>query len=103
MKWDYVNGGKSYQDGFYCLSFRESDGFGRTIVLTKDDARRLHEDTAAHARWKEASYGGCESLYRCSHCEQDTYVEDLDEHGNYVGIQFKYCPKCGAKMDEEEH
>ena len=41
--------------------------------------------------------------FRCSVC--GLHLEDwirLDDEGNCYEYEFKYCPKCGAKMDEDE-
>ena len=47
-------------------------------------------------KWKEIItdnfFGGCESHYICSECKDIQY--DVDD--------FKYCPKCGAKMEVDE-
>ena len=40
-----------------------------------------------HAHWVEETTGF--SLYGCSACKQ------------YEDYKYKYCPNCGAKMDEE--
>lgn len=38
-----------------------------------------------HGRWEDCSNG-----WMCSVCKRDSIMD------------FKYCPNCGAKMDEEE-
>ena len=41
--------------------------------------------------------------FKCSVC--GLHLEDwirLDDEGNCYEYEFKYCPNCGAKMDEED-
>ena len=41
--------------------------------------------------------------FRCSVC--GLHLEDwirFDDEGNCYEYEFKYCPNCGAKMDEED-
>lgn len=45
-----------------------------------------------HGKWK---WWGSEFGYKCSECK--AYVDDLR-----AGEEYKYCPYCGAKMEEEE-
>lgn len=57
--------------------------------------RRLNEYPSAevlpvrHAHWEQLKTDGTESAYMCTWCNKT------------VGSEFDYCPKCGAKMDEE--
>lgn len=55
------------------------------------DAVELAEDVApvVHAHWIE-QYDAGGKFFMCSHCAQS--------NGN---IYYKYCPDCGAIMDEE--
>lgn len=52
-----------------------------------------------HAHWEYVDYGGCGN-YHCSNCRAISGTQ-------YNGLEpilrlTKYCPNCGAKMDEEE-
>ena len=50
-----------------------------------------------HAQWREYVFPAHEHIY-CSHCNEEYYEDDLLLGGNDFP---KYCPNCGAKMDEE--
>ena len=62
-----------------------------------------------HAHWNcienVVSYEGTFDAYECSHCHK-SFLDDLCENNgsDYVNAkkEFKYCPFCGAKMDEVE-
>lgn len=51
-----------------------------------------------HGYWKGTEYDGYAdgnpvyTEYECSNCGATFRCEDMD---------FEYCPRCGAKMDEE--
>ncbi len=47
-----------------------------------------------HAHWDYYSGGIIRPHFRCSACSSPRY-----EH--YAVNEFKYCPSCGARMDEE--
>ena len=61
-----------------------------------------------HAHWNcieiVVSYEGTFDAYECSHCHK-SLLDDLCENNgsDYVNAKndFKYCPFCGAKMDEK--
>lgn len=59
------------------------------------DAKRQYD--RGHGHWiLERSYGDGKSDYCCSVCNYDDTMYD-----NLLSF-YKYCPYCGAKMDEEE-
>lgn len=61
-----------------------------------------------HAHWEYIdnviSYEGEFSAYECSHCHK-TFLDDLCENNGSEMVDarkdFKYCPFCGARMDEK--
>ena len=61
-----------------------------------------------HAHWdcieNVISYEGTFDAYECSHCHK-SLLDDLCQNNgsDYVNAKndFKYCPFCGAKMDEK--
>ena len=61
-----------------------------------------------HAHWdcieNVHSYEGTFDGYECSHCHK-MFLDDMCENNgsDYVDAKkdFKYCPFCGAKMDEK--
>lgn len=57
------------------------------------DAPTIDAEPVRHGKWYElATYDGCEVDLRCSNCGATVsgFVQD-----------YKYCPNCGARMDEE--
>ena len=42
-----------------------------------------------HGHWKKISPAG---IYECSNCKNDVMTADIDV--------YKYCHRCGCKMDE---
>lgn len=48
-----------------------------------------------HGRWITDWNDG---LHMCSICGETIYVESSEE----LSARYKYCNRCGAKMDEEE-
>ena len=50
-----------------------------------------------HAHWFESYWGATGAECSNCHCVIPTYDMDYQE----VKHDFKYCPYCGAKMDEE--
>lgn len=55
-------------------------------------------DPVKHGHWVEQDHEDWKwsKEYRCSECGQYRLVT------NPVGREWKYCPNCGAKMDEVE-
>lgn len=49
------------------------------------------ERQVVYGQWHNCSNLNRGSVYKCSVCNND----------EFEGIRFKYCPNCGAKMDEE--
>ena len=47
-----------------------------------------------HARWIDNGRGGYAHAYFCGHCG---WID-----GHPIEDRHKYCPNCGAKMDESE-
>lgn len=69
-------------------------------VLAIADWIEAHRDVAPvrHGRWEKNDYLFIDTLYRCSVCGEEFYIENGTPQEN----QYYYCPNCGAKMDEEE-
>ena len=54
------------------------------------------------ARWENKNYFAWEGHAECSECGKTTRA---NKHDNGWSIDYmfpKYCPNCGAKMEEEE-
>ena len=72
-----------------------------------DDQPAVDAVPIVHAHWNcienVHSYEGTFDAYECSHCHK-SFLDDLCENNgsDYVDAKkdFKYCPFCGAKMDE---
>ena len=71
-----------------------TNNYCKEIASKEDIDKLLTEDVApvVHARWiVNRDYGDC----TCSMCK--TVYED---NGETIPDYWKYCPHCGAKMDE---
>lgn len=51
-----------------------------------------------HGTWEERDDGWGGTYYHCSACGEDWCTIE----GTPVENSMKYCPHCGAKMDQEE-
>lgn len=51
-----------------------------------------------HGRWEKNDYLFLDTLYRCSVCGEEFYLENGTPQEN----QYYYCPNCGARMDVKE-
>ena len=79
---------------------RDSHGRGEQMRL-------IEAEPVVHAHWEyrdsafayEGEFGG----YVCSNCNR-AFIDDLCQDNGAemvnVGEEFKYCPYCGARMDE---
>ena len=81
---------------------RDSHGRGEQMRL-------IDAEPVVHAHWEYRdivfSYEGEFGAYVCSNCNK-AFLDDLCQDNGAemvdVGKEFKYCPYCGARMDEEE-
>ena len=64
-----------------------TDDGGVDINELEDLIKRMPIIEARHARWKNAGMGD----YMCSLCSE--FVS---------GNKYRYCPSCGAKMQEDQ-
>ena len=69
-----------------CDCFKNYDGYSMTFDMI-DEMPSADVEKVRHGMWQ---YGG-DGFIRCSSCR---------ERG-FSGIEFPYCPYCGAKMDKE--
>lgn len=56
---------------------------------------------AVHGRWIEQEDPMLDTYYTCSVCKEDFYIETTGDASKDL-FMYKYCPECGAKMDEKE-
>lgn len=74
------------------------DRHGEVDFLAKKINEIFHSDSdvapVIHARWIDNGRGGYDWAFYCSHCGWIDGYPFEDRH--------KYCPNCGAKMDESE-
>ena len=88
--------------------------FGSGDVVDVDHAKKFEVPTVdtvpvVHAHWdcieNVFSYEGTFDAYECSHCHK-SFLDDLCENNGSEMVDaredFKFCPFCGAKMDEAE-
>ena len=83
------------------------------IEFTTPSGKKVMYAKVRHGKWKikaintfELSYGttGYEPVYQCSECGgvEESYLR-LDEPIMPEDADFpRYCPHCGAKMEEED-
>jgi hypothetical protein len=63
--------------------------------------RLIDAEPVVHARWTDATPAGCvttsgDPFVVCSHCGGSKHLGQIED------IAFwKYCPNCGARMDEK--
>jgi len=69
-------------------------------VLAIADWIEAHRDVAPvrHGYWMEFEDCLMDTVYQCSECKTQFYLED----GNPYANAYWYCPNCGAKMDGGE-
>lgn len=69
------------------------------VVGMIENAPTVEAEPVRHGKWKwlSCTYDRVprEAEYECSECHHKTIV-----HGDYMPWE-KYCPNCGARMDEE--
>ena len=69
----------------------ESVAFQQVIGMI----RRIEAEPVKHAHWVACESDEYEDEYKCSACGIQFIAIEPQEEG------WKYCPCCGAKMDEE--
>ena len=94
----------------YKLAYRYWDEIGCKCVLDQEieDAPTVDAVPVVHAHWDciedVISYEGTFDGYECSHCHK-MFLDDMCQNNgsDYVDAKkdFKYCPFCGARMDEK--
>lgn len=52
-----------------------------------------------HGKWKQWDSYGFEDTYECTACGESFVLIE----GTPITNRYKYCPSCGAKMDEVEN
>lgn len=76
-------------------------GMGAVIVgtLRRYVLRQPAADVApvVHGTWEERDDGWGGTYYHCSACGEDWCTIE----GTPIDNNMKYCPHCGAKMDQE--
>lgn len=100
-----------------CEEYAERYGFLQALVAIAGEVERLPAldvEPVIHAKWIEDGYYG--KPFVCSHCgEEASYVStfrelsDYDWDENLISLGYeedreyvltKWCPNCGAKMDD---
>lgn len=73
---------------------------GKNGVLSLiDEAPIIEAEPVRHGRWE--MHGDDDDLSCCYFCSQCGYNMDESEYLDNFS-HFKYCPRCGAKMDLKE-
>ena len=58
----------------------------------------LEREPVRHGKWKQWDSYGYEDTYECTECGEAFVLIE----GTPITNEYKYCPNCGAKMDEVE-
>ena len=84
-----------------------SDGLGLCLVIMENDFRKaiknmpeeciIDAEPVRHGHWITNEGFDGDEYYSCSACGCDWFCPEGTPHDN----NMKYCPECGAKMDEE--
>ena len=102
-----VSTGKPISDDEVC-AYRL--GWNEAIDAIIENAPTVDAEPVRHGRWETvfmseatgydptlANYIDTVFCHRCSVCKEDARLDEFGEE-----MISKYCPNCGAKMDEEE-
>lgn len=95
----YIDAGKAIEKiSTITIKGRCTDAYEAGINKGLDIATEIinHTPTAyvepvRHGKWIKTT--GTDTMYTCSRCDNH-YLCDFD-------LDFKYCPNCGAKMEED--
>lgn len=85
----------------YNIAFENGHGgFGDMLVKAIDDMPAADVQEVRHGKWidTEPKYdyeNHCAAHYQCSECGRRTGIKQTRT--------YKYCPRCGARMDGEEN
>lgn len=74
-----------------------TDSHVTSSVVTKEWNKRAAADPVVHAHWNESSDYTGTCYAECSRCGLLWWIDEGTAEEN----EMFYCPKCGAKMDEE--
>lgn len=69
------------------------------ISIFVENMKATDVQPVVHGKWEELSdYGGWgDTHYRCSVCGEEWYLEDGTPQQN----NMNFCPRCGARMDDD--
>lgn len=81
-----------FRDKVFLVSNSDSLEAIKKIMNIIDEAPTIDAEPVRHGKWIGKPIGGY-STVRCSACG-DVFLENNGK--------WKYCPTCGAKMDEED-
>ena len=91
----------------HAIALNNPHELGENVVPVSDieDAPAADVAEVVHGRWKEDTDPADGDL-RCTHCGTawPKFVQKLiEEQGIWtLPTLFRYCPRCGAKMDKED-
>ena len=73
--------------------------YGYLDLWDIEDAPTEDVQPVVHAKWEKPIKPYPYYSWKCSECGCEEYRQ-TDRNGQY--LEMKYCPNCGAKMDEKE-
>ena len=92
-----------YIDADKLLYNEITDKHGDTYLVVHapeiDNAPTEDVQPVVHAKWEKPIKPYPYYSWKCSECGCEEYRQ-TDRNGQY--LEMKYCPNCGAKMDEKE-
>ena len=71
----------------------------REAVITAPTVEVLKTEPAKYGKWEPWDIYGFEETYECTACGESVTMIDGESP---ISNGFKYCPYCGAKMDERK-
>ena len=80
------------------------EGVGEIPVITKEEIDQMPTVDAVPVRHGKWEYGENESGYdgySCSKCDGHVKWNYAHENIDFIPQYYRYCPYCGARMDEE--
>lgn len=84
-------------EGYLLMCGSGSVGAVHDVLDAIREARAVEAEPVRHGRWEQST-----NFVRCSECLVYWCVREKMSLIHIAKEDLKYCPNCGAKMDEED-